>query len=182
MSIHHGISCDLCRRKNFSGRRYKCLICSDFDLCELCYDSGRNFNIKTHFIHHPMQIILTKNDYELVYFGYKNKDNSYLSLTCPYCNKNGFIVNNLTKHVDDCHRRLTYNVLCPVCFLQQTNLNNHLSQHIEKPTVKNEKQCLQSIDESLLESLINVKVNQNDNKNEKRSMFIYCLLTDLLYK
>lgn len=34
--IHTGITCDRCRKVSFSGDRYKCLFCKDFDLCEDC--------------------------------------------------------------------------------------------------------------------------------------------------
>eukprot|EP01080_Neovahlkampfia_damariscottae_P009925 gene9925-2246_t len=36
-TVNHNISCDKCRKKNFKGRRYKCLNCYDYDLCESCY-------------------------------------------------------------------------------------------------------------------------------------------------
>jgi hypothetical protein len=32
----HSVTCDHCKKTNFSGIRYKCLICKDFDLCEQC--------------------------------------------------------------------------------------------------------------------------------------------------
>ncbi|KAJ3126777.1 hypothetical protein HK098_007156 [Nowakowskiella sp. JEL0407] len=35
--IWRGISCDLCLRVSFSGKRYRCEQCFDFDLCEKCY-------------------------------------------------------------------------------------------------------------------------------------------------
>ena len=35
--IHHGVECNLCRAKPIHGMRYKCLECSDFDLCRQCY-------------------------------------------------------------------------------------------------------------------------------------------------
>ena len=36
-----GVSCDNCMKSNFSGKRYKCLICYDFDLCSNCYDQSQ---------------------------------------------------------------------------------------------------------------------------------------------
>lgn len=39
---HEGVSCDNCMKSNFSGKRYKCLICYDFDLCSSCYDQSQS--------------------------------------------------------------------------------------------------------------------------------------------
>ena len=38
MSRHEGVSCDSCLKSNFRGRRYKCLVCFDYDLCANCYE------------------------------------------------------------------------------------------------------------------------------------------------
>ncbi len=66
-----GVSCDSCMRNNFRGKRYKCLVCYDYDLCENCHDSnvfsanrpanepGRS----QHSSDHPMQCILTQLAY-----------------------------------------------------------------------------------------------------------------------
>jgi len=34
--IHHGVVCDGCGSQNFSGIRYKCSVCPNYDLCESC--------------------------------------------------------------------------------------------------------------------------------------------------
>ncbi len=36
-----GVSCDRCMKSNFSGKRYKCLNCYDFDLCTDCYNKSQ---------------------------------------------------------------------------------------------------------------------------------------------
>lgn len=35
-----GVSCDSCSIGNFRGKRFKCLICYDYDLCVICYENG----------------------------------------------------------------------------------------------------------------------------------------------
>jgi hypothetical protein len=50
-----------CLKGNFKGRRYKCLICYDYDLCSTCYESGATTS--RHTADHPMQCILTRNDF-----------------------------------------------------------------------------------------------------------------------
>lgn len=56
-----GVSCDSCLKGNFRGRRYKCLICYDYDLCSTCYEAGAT-NTR-HTTDHPMQCILTRADF-----------------------------------------------------------------------------------------------------------------------
>ncbi len=53
------MSCDACGKSSFSGKRYKCLTCYDFDLCAECYESGEA-GTSRHSISHPMQCILTR--------------------------------------------------------------------------------------------------------------------------
>lgn len=59
--VFSGVSCDSCLKNNFRGRRYKCLICIDYDLCATCYESGAVTN--QHTTEHPMQCILTRSDF-----------------------------------------------------------------------------------------------------------------------
>ena len=56
--IISGVSCDYCMKSNFRGRRYKCLICYDYDLCAECYES--NATSTRHTTQHAVQCILTR--------------------------------------------------------------------------------------------------------------------------
>jgi len=38
--VHESVSCDKCSMAPIRGKRYKCLVCSNFDTCEKCEDSG----------------------------------------------------------------------------------------------------------------------------------------------
>ena len=194
MSIHYGVSCDLCRKINFSGRRYKCLICNDFDLCAICYDTRSNVSIQAHSNHHPMQLTLTSNDYERIYFGEIRTQRSPLSLTCSLCNQNGFSLNLLIQHIDEEHASSIHSVLCPVCFLrQENNLSEHLYQHTEEnillktkafkqiktlnSTEKESQPLIKSNEQSLLGKLTDYN---HQNENEQRNLFIHSLLTGLV--
>ncbi len=59
--VFTGVSCDSCLKSNFRGRRYKCLICYDYDLCAACYEAGATTT--RHTADHAMQCILTRTDF-----------------------------------------------------------------------------------------------------------------------
>lgn len=116
MNRHEGVSCDSCLKSNFSGKRYKCLICYDFDLCSSCYENGNLTRPSRHIESHPMQCILTKKDYELYYGGETLQNNDRpQSLTCPFCSKMGFNETTLKEHVFSEHSNTTQEVICPIC-------------------------------------------------------------------
>ncbi|CAG9828445.1 unnamed protein product [Diabrotica balteata] len=114
MSRHEGVSCDSCLKGNFRGRRYKCLVCYDYDLCATCYEGGAT-NTR-HTTDHPMQCILTRSDYEL-YYGGEALTSLELpqSYTCPYCSRMGFTDVTLQEHVTADHQDINFEVVCPLC-------------------------------------------------------------------
>uniref|UniRef100_T1HUH5 E3 ubiquitin-protein ligase KCMF1 n=1 Tax=Rhodnius prolixus TaxID=13249 RepID=T1HUH5_RHOPR len=112
MSRHEGISCDSCLTENFKGKRYKCLICYDYDLCERCYES--NSTTARHVNSHPVQCILTRRDCELYYSSESTLQFSQ-SFTCPYCGQKGFTEVDLVDHVTSNHGQMNIEVICPIC-------------------------------------------------------------------
>jgi len=41
---HHGVTCDGCEASHFVGLRYRCLTCSNYDLCQNCYRDSENMH------------------------------------------------------------------------------------------------------------------------------------------
>lgn len=113
MSRHEGVSCDSCLKSNFRGRRYKCLICYDYDLCANCYEEGATST--RHSADHPMQCILTRSDFELYYGGEVLTPDQPQSFTCPYCKRMGLSDSALLEHVSSDHTDTGLEVVCPVC-------------------------------------------------------------------
>lgn len=108
-----GVSCDSCLKSNFTGRRYKCLICYDYDLCADCYEDGATST--RHLNEHPMQCILTRADIELYFGGELLSTEQPQSFTCPYCKKMGYSDQTLADHVNNEHTETGLEVVCPVC-------------------------------------------------------------------
>lgn len=113
MSQHEGVSCDSCSKGNFKGKRYKCLVCFDYDLCSTCFENGARSS--RHTLDHPMQCILTRSDFELFYAGEAVQFDQPQSFTCPYCGKIGMTESELHDHVTGEHLSANAEVICPVC-------------------------------------------------------------------
>mmetsp|Transcript_3090 Transcript_3090/g.6936 ORF Transcript_3090/g.6936 Transcript_3090/m.6936 type:complete len:957 (+) Transcript_3090:60-2930(+) len=46
--VHHGITCGGCRANPLRGDRFKCSVCANFNLCELCYEEKAKLHVASH--------------------------------------------------------------------------------------------------------------------------------------
>ncbi|XP_059146578.1 E3 ubiquitin-protein ligase KCMF1-like isoform X4 [Physella acuta] len=125
MSRHEGVSCDSCMKGNFRGKRYKCLICYDYDLCSTCYDAGATTT--RHTTDHPMQCILTRADFDVFYGGEALTAEQPQSYTCPHCSRMGFSESSLHEHVSADHSDTSAEVVCPICASLPGGDPNHVT-------------------------------------------------------
>ncbi|KAL8600553.1 E3 ubiquitin-protein ligase kcmf1 [Nucella lapillus] len=128
MSRHEGVSCDSCLKGNFRGRRYKCLICYDYDLCATCYEAGATTT--RHTTDHPVQCILTRSDFDMYYGGEALTAEQPQSFTCPFCCKMGFTDTTLQEHVSAEHTDVSNEVVCPVCASLPGGDPNHMTDDL----------------------------------------------------
>lgn len=132
-SVQAGISCDYCKKNNFRGLRYKCLVCYDFDLCSTCYEAG--LICSRHNVNHAMQCIVAKDDFELFYAGESIQSDRPQSLTCPLCGTLGFDETTLIEHVNNDHPNSdndesSTGTICPICGAESNQLTFDFATHL----------------------------------------------------
>lgn len=130
--MHMGITCGSCKSKNFKGYRYKCLKCSNFDLCDLCFEKKRTS--QNHVNSHPMLLIqdptLNYKLESLVAAGLGKVNEICLEKKiihegsdCKSCQ-----IKNIPGIRFLCDECLSYN-LCYSCFSLQKQTEKHLMSH-----------------------------------------------------
>ncbi|KAK4471642.1 hypothetical protein MN116_005051 [Schistosoma mekongi] len=126
---HVGVTCNGCSRRDFRFRRYKCLICRDYDLCGTCFDSHQE--TEKHLNSHPMQCLITKADHDIFYCGESTAKYCVQSFTCSVCGQLGFTESSLSSHVFSHHSNaIDSEVLCPFCAIQTEGDPNRTTHDI----------------------------------------------------
>ncbi|GMT17486.1 hypothetical protein PFISCL1PPCAC_8783, partial [Pristionchus fissidentatus] len=140
-TAHEGVSCDGCMMPNFSGNRYKCLRCWDFDLCHACFVADRfqqdPAGDQVHDREHPMQRILTHHDFEMFYADDDARNYATCRIavfTCPYCGTHGFSEATFYEHVTRHHPDPPdYQVNCPLCIgLVEADSTNRVVDNLKQ--------------------------------------------------
>lgn len=134
--VHFSVTCDSCEAKDFSSKRYKCLMCDDYDLCENCFKTRRTS--LEHKLDHPMvrydkpdQIldldmkeIQKLDELKLESLAEILKNDIHSSIDCRVCKKKP-----LTGVRLKCDTCFDYS-LCLECFGRKGLSDNHsFSQH-----------------------------------------------------
>ena len=76
---HLGIICDQCKTKNFTGNRYKCATCENFDLCGVCHILKGIHDQNHHFIQIKVPIEVD------------TKIQPHFGISCTKCGVSNFI-------------------------------------------------------------------------------------------
>ena len=130
------VTCDLCDEEGFSSKRYKCLVCDDYDLCEVCFKMRRI--TYEHQLEHPMvcyykpeQILnLKMRDVDEVSLNGLTRifeDDVHCGVQCNVCKK--IPITGLRLKCSVCKDF----DLCLACFNEKGSAEDH--SHLEHPVV-----------------------------------------------
>ena len=129
--LEHASKCDVCLRDPIRGDRYKCLQCSSFDLCHLCFQ--RRATTGEHRLDHPIVHLRFPNEL----FGRKVSENDltlknlrsfyandvHQSITCRGCQQTNF--QGLRFKCDVCPDVS----FCQKCLEKRLTVGDHQSTH-----------------------------------------------------
>jgi hypothetical protein len=110
--IHTGVICDKCNTKDFSGIRYKCKVCKDYDMCEKCWPVYK-------YVHnHPFE--------ELLYPHIEQQPSKkvHWGVTCDGCQ-----MRNIEGKRYKCLNCQKYD-LCESCFDARVKRGIHFNNHV----------------------------------------------------
>lgn len=124
--LHVGITCDVCKKAHFPGKRYKCLECNDYDLCHDCFAASR-----VSVPHHPSHSVRPMDPPGA---GQSPPPppavaaaSVHTGVTCDVCGKANFPGRRF--NCLECH---DYD-LCQDCFMAGSVSLQHLSTHAIRP-------------------------------------------------
>ncbi|OON14146.1 zinc finger, ZZ type, partial [Opisthorchis viverrini] len=130
------VTCDVCQQKEFGLRRYKCLVCRNYDLCGDCFDNRQA--TEKHSSSHPMQCLIPRADHDLFFHGEPSSEYMAYSFTCPLCGQLGFTETSFSRHVFQKHPGEETGgpeVICPLCATHSeggdhNRQTRHMARHL----------------------------------------------------
>ena len=80
--VHTGVRCDCCHIINLVGKRYKCIVCPDYDLCDTCIASKDSMHTSSHQF-----VVLCKpvDSNSITIPVLKNRSNWIHNFNCSFC-------------------------------------------------------------------------------------------------
>ena len=128
---HSGITCNVCKKDNFTVDRYKCLMCLNFNICGECFESRKV--IEPHLNGHPMVRYSGPNEIfgdcieteSVTYKKFKDQFSGVVHQTssCAGCNVKPIV--GLRLKCDECNNF----DLCSTCFEKNVEENDHKAHH-----------------------------------------------------
>lgn len=124
LTKHVGVNCDSCHQQNFQGRRFKCLVCDDFDLCENC-------EAKTPSHAHPMIRVVNEADNNVLNELYQKYNKMMAKMKCHKFRE----VQNKKQECKNDAKLAFLMIVCPNNpILQQNLMLKHCRLNIEEFT------------------------------------------------